>query len=105
MEGVVACWMDYFSYLYRLVWIQIELKDMKRFFFLFVSTQMVYVVFITSEKMSTSWAALSEVGAAWITRKDHQIFNLEPFRPQPPLNVNVEWQASWRDPGNGGRAL
>lgn len=75
---------------------------LKRFFVESVSTQMVYVVFITSEKMSASWAALSEVGAAWITRKDHQIFNLEPFRPKPPLNVNVEWQASWRDPGNGG---
>ena len=63
---------------------------------------MVYVVFITSEKMSTSWAVLSEVGAAWITRKDHQIFNIEPFKPKEPLNVRVEWQGSWRDSENNG---
>ena len=75
---------------------------LRRFFVESVSTEMVYVVFITSEKMSTSWAVLSEVGAAWITRKDHQIFNIEPFKPKEPLNVRVEWQGSWRDSENNG---
>ena len=75
---------------------------LRRFFVESASTEMVYVVFITSEKMSTSWAVLSEVGAAWITRKDHQIFNIEPFKPKEPLNVRVEWQGSWRDPDNDG---
>lgn len=75
---------------------------LRRFFVESASTEMVYVVFITSEKMSTSWAVLSEVGAAWITRKDHQIFNIEPFKPKEPLNVRVEWQGSWRDPDNNG---
>jgi len=75
---------------------------LRRFFVESVSTQMVYVVFITSEKMSTSWAVLSEVGAAWVTRKNHQIFNVEPFRPKEPLNVRPEWQSSWRDPDNNG---
>ena len=75
---------------------------LRRFFVESVSTEMVYVVFITSEKMSTSWAVLSEVGAAWITRKAHQIFNIEPFKPKEPLNVRVEWQGSWRDPDNNG---
>lgn len=75
---------------------------LRRFFVESVSTEMVYVVFITSEKMSTSWAVLSEVGAAWITRKDHQIFNIEPFKPKEPLNVRVEWQGSWRDSDNNG---
>lgn len=75
---------------------------LRRFFVESASTEMVYVIFITSEKMSTSWAVLSEIGAAWITRKDHQIFNIEPFKPKEPLNVRVEWQGSWRDSDNGG---
>lgn len=75
---------------------------LRRFFVESASTEMVYVVFITSEKMSTSWAVLSEVGAAWITRKEHQIFNIEPFKPKEPLNVRVEWQGSWRDSDNNG---
>lgn len=75
---------------------------LRRFFVESASTEMVYVVFITSEKMSTSWAVLSEVGAAWITRKAHQVFNIEPFKPKEPLNVRVEWQGSWRDSENNG---
>jgi hypothetical protein len=75
---------------------------LRRFFVESASTEMVYVIFITSEKMSTSWAVLSEIGAAWITRKDHQIFNIEPFKPKEPLNVRVEWQGSWRDSDNDG---
>lgn len=73
---------------------------LRRFFVESASTQMVYVVFITSERMSSSWAVLSEVGAAWITRSDHQIFNIAPFAPKAPLNVRVEWQNSHRDPDN-----
>ncbi len=75
---------------------------LRRFFVESASTEMVYVVFITSETMSTSWATLSEVGAAWITRKEHQIFNIEPFKPKEPLNVRAEWQGSWRDSDNDG---
>lgn len=75
---------------------------LRRFFVESASTEMVYVVFITSEMMSKSWAVLSEVGAAWITRKEHQIFNIEPFKPREPLNVRVEWQGSWRDSENNG---
>lgn len=75
---------------------------LRRFFVESASSEMVYVIFITSEKMSTSWAVLSEIGAAWITRKDHQIFNIEPFKPKEPLNVRVEWQGSWRDSDNDG---
>ena len=74
---------------------------LRRFFVESVSTEMVYVVFITSERMSISWPVLCEVGAAWITRKDHQIFNIAPFTPKAPLNVRVEWQNSHRDPDNG----
>ena len=75
---------------------------LRRFFVESASTEMVYVVFITSEKMSSSWAVLSEIGAAWITRKEHQVFNIEPFKPKEPLNVRVEWQGSWRDSENKG---
>lgn len=75
---------------------------LRRFFVESVSTEMVYVVFITSEKMSTSWAVLSEIGAAWITRKNHQIFNIAPFTPKEPLNIRAEWQVCWRDEDNEG---
>ena len=73
---------------------------LRRFFVESASTEMVYVVFITSEKMSASWAVLSEVGAAWITRKDHQIFNIDPFLPKKPLDISIEYQRSWRDSEN-----
>lgn len=75
---------------------------LRRFFVESVSTEMVYVVFITSEQMSTSWPVLSEIGAAWVTRKNHQIFNIAPFTPKAPLNVQAEWQVCRRDIDNGG---
>lgn len=70
---------------------------LRRFFVESASTEMIYVIFITSENMKTSWAVLAEVGAAWITRKKHQIFNIKPFQPKEPLNVNIEWQNCSKD--------
>lgn len=86
----------------RIPWHTDIFEYLRRFFVESASTEMVYVVFITSKEMAKSWAVLSEVGAAWITQKDHQIFNIAPFKPLPPLNVTIEWQNSKRDKRNGG---
>lgn len=76
----------------------VSIFDYLRMFFVeSVSKEMVYVVFITSERMSGSWAVLAEIGAAWITRKAHHIFNIRDFIPKAPLNTDVEWQSSCRD--------
>ncbi len=70
---------------------------LRKFFVESASTEMMYVLFITSERMSAKWPVLSEVGAAWVTRSKHQIFNIAPFRPEKPLNVDIEWQVTHRD--------
>ena len=41
--------------------------------------------------MKGSWAAVSEVGAGWITKNQHDIFNINDFRPQKPLDVDTTW--------------
>lgn len=41
--------------------------------------------------------ALTEVGAAWITQVDHEIFNIRPFRPEHPLDDERQWQSTSRD--------
>lgn len=66
------------------------------------STEKIYVLFITSENTKTSWGAITEVGAAWITQIDHKIFNVHPFRPEHPLNDEAQWQTTNREnPKNG----
>ena len=70
---------------------------LRRFFVESASTQMIYVLFITSERMKASWAVLSEIGAAWITRSNQQIFNIAPFEPKKPLDLDIEYQVSFRD--------
>lgn len=32
-----------------------------------------------------------EIGAAWVTKKDHWIFNINNYRPETPLNVQNKW--------------
>jgi hypothetical protein len=58
---------------------------------------MIYVLFVTSENTKTSWGAITEVGASWITKVDHKIFNVLPFRPEHPLDDEQQWQSTNRD--------
>ena len=51
----------------------------------------IFVIYITSEYMSKSWGALVEVGASWITKTNHKIFNINEFQPKLPLNITSEW--------------
>lgn len=69
---------------------------LRTFFVESISDVKLYVLFVTSknvfnveddEKASASWGVLMEIGATWITRKDHWIFNRDGFKPQPPLDI------------------
>lgn len=61
------------------------------------STQKIFVLFVTSENTKVSWGAITEVGASWITQVDHKIFNVHPFRPEHPLNDEMQWQSTNRE--------
>lgn len=69
---------------------------LKKFFVDSVSDEKIYVIFVTSQKMKESWGAVVEVGASWITRKTHTIFNMGDFLPSSPLDVNPTWNSSSR---------
>jgi len=71
---------------------------LRDFFVMSYSTQLIYVLFITSENTKKSWGAITEVGAAWITQIDHKIFNIAPFRPEHPLDDAIQWQSTNKDP-------
>jgi hypothetical protein len=74
---------------------------LRDFFVESYSTQKIFVLFITSENTKKSWGAITEVGAAWITKIDHKIFNIHPFNPEHPLNTEVQWHLTNRDNENG----
>ncbi len=74
---------------------------LREFFVESYSTQKIFVLFVTSENTKVSWGAITEVGASWITKIDHKIFNIHPFRPEHPLNDEVQWQSTNRDKPSG----
>lgn len=73
---------------------------LRDFFVNSYSDQKIMVLYVTSDDMKNSWGAVSEVGAGWITKMDHKIFNIRPHQPQKPLNTEVEWQTSTKDGTN-----
>lgn len=74
-----------------------EVYDYLREFFIeSYSTEKIYVIYVTSATMAESWGAVTEVGAGWITRTDHKVFNIEGHTPAKPLNTDVEWHTSVR---------
>ncbi|WP_049723080.1 ATP-binding protein [Gilvimarinus polysaccharolyticus] len=64
---------------------------LREFFVESYSTEKIYVVYITSDSMALSWPALSEVGAGWITKSEHEVFNINSFMPKKPLDIDVVW--------------
>ena len=70
---------------------------LRDFFVESYSTEKIFALFITSEHTKQSWGAIAEVGAAWITKIDHKIFNIHPFRPEHPLDDERQWQTTNRD--------
>lgn len=75
---------------------------LREFFVESYSTQKIFVLFVTSENTKISWGAITEVGASWITQIDHKIFNIHPFRPEHPLNDEVQWQSTNREEPRSG---
>lgn len=75
---------------------------LREFFVDSYSTQKIYVLFVTSQNTKVSWGAITEVGASWITQVDHKIFNVHPFRPEHPLNDEVQWQSTNRQEPTSG---
>lgn len=73
---------------------------LRKFFVDSVSDKKMYVLFITSDNTKTAWGAMVEIGASWITRVDHKIFNINSFRPEHPLNDEAMWNTIRRD-GDG----
>ena len=70
---------------------------LREFFVESYSSQKIFVLFVTSENTRASWGAIIEVGASWITRVDHKIFNVDPFRPEHPLSDEMQWQSTNRE--------
>ncbi|HGS4861870.1 TPA: ATP-binding protein [Vibrio cholerae] len=64
---------------------------LRDFFVNSYSNEKMYVIYVTSNEMGGSWAAVSEVGAGWITKNQHDIFNINKFTPKRPLDVNTPW--------------
>lgn len=74
---------------------------LRDFFVESYSTQRIFALFVTSENTKQSWGAITEVGAAWITQIDHKIFNVRPFRPEHPLNDELQWHTTSREAPGG----
>lgn len=70
---------------------------LRKFFVDSVSDKKMYVLFVTSENTKTAWGAMVEIGASWITKVDHKIFNISGFRPEHPLNDETMWNTINRD--------
>ena len=64
---------------------------LRKFFVDSVSDKKMYVLFVTSDNTKTAWGAMVEIGASWITRVDHKIFNINSLRPEHPLNDEAMW--------------
>lgn len=69
---------------------------LRSFFVDSISDEKMYVIYVTSTRMGQSWGAIVEVGANWITQMNHKIFNVEGFRPEHPLDDNLQWHQSRR---------
>jgi hypothetical protein len=72
---------------------------LRTFFVESYSTEKILALFVTSKNTQTSWGAIAEVGAAWISQVDHKIFNIAPFNPGHPLDNSSVWQSTNRDAG------
>lgn len=70
---------------------------LREFFVNSYSDQKIYVIFVTSKNITGSFGTMAEIGAAWITKADHKIMNINKFRPEKPLNDSVTWQTSQID--------
>jgi len=72
---------------------------LRKFFVDSYSIQKIYVIYVTSKDMAGNWFAVTEVGAGWIAKADHKVFNLSGHTPARPLDTGRAWQTSSRTSG------
>lgn len=70
---------------------------LRDFFVNSYSDQKIFVLFVTSKNIVGSFGTMAEIGAAWITRAEHRIFNINDFTPQKPLNNDMTWHTTHID--------
>lgn len=70
---------------------------LRTFFVDSYSDEKMFVIFVTSNNTPSSWGAMIEIGAAWITQIDNKIFNISPYRPEHPLDDEHLWHSTSRD--------
>ncbi|MDE5562520.1 MAG: ATP-binding protein [Clostridiales bacterium] len=73
---------DVYGYLQKFF---VESASSEKIFVLFVTSK--HIINIDKDNPAASWGVLMEIGATWITRKDHWIFNIDDFKPEEPLNT------------------
>ena len=67
---------------------------LRDFFVNSYSDEKIYVIYVTSDSMSKSWFTVSEVGAGWIAKSKHKIFNVNSHVPKRPLDIDKTWHNS-----------
>lgn len=76
---------------------------LKDFFVESYSTNKIFVLFITSNALEKeAWWEKIEIGASWITKTDHKIFNIFPFKPKRPLDDDRQWHNTYREGDSSG---
>lgn len=72
---------------------------LEKFFVNSVSDEKIFALFVLSKDIwnenekngEGSWGVMMEIGATWITKKDHRLFCINDFAAQKPLNVDNKW--------------
>ncbi len=59
------------------------------------STTKIYTIFVTSKHLRDHLGEVAEIGAAWITGIGQKIFNIHPYIPERPLNIETVYQVSY----------
>lgn len=72
---------------------------LRDFFVNSYSMEKIFVIYVTSNNMVKSWGAVLEVGAGWITRRDHKVFTIYDHVPRQPLDTKPVWHTSEKDGG------
>lgn len=67
---------------------------LRKFFVESYSTEKILVLYVTSNEMASKWMPVTEVGAGWITKSTHKVFNIKGHKPQKPLDVDKEYHTS-----------
>lgn len=73
---------------------------LREFFVDSYSDEKIFVIYVTSDDMEKAWFAVTEVGAGWITKSSHKVFNVHDHTPRKPLDTDVEWQTSYQSGNN-----